>query len=119
MGKNANISMPGRLLYVITMVIVLLVTSYRPTMQADLPSGHLMTEMTGQDDSDRPEHNVLDTAYEAILPIYKIQLTFFCSFVTEYQLIEEIELTMGEEVPPLLTSYFKILFRTFISPNAP
>lgn len=124
MSKNDNISSLGRYLYILTTVIVLLVTSFRPVMMSDLwsesdapPALHQSSLQERQED--QPEPTVLDAAYEAILPIYKLQISFFYSFISEYQLIEEIILTIGSESPQPINRYFVILFRTFISPNAP
>ncbi|MFP4089431.1 MAG: hypothetical protein ACLFUB_05265 [Cyclobacteriaceae bacterium] len=101
-----------------------MVTSFRPVMVTDLwsdasaPSAQQQSSLQERQD-DQPEPTVLDAAYEAIIPIYKLQIAFFYSFVTEYQLIEELILTIGAENPQPINRYFVILFRTFISPNAP
>ena len=62
---------------------------------------------------------IISAVYEAIVPVYKIQVAVIYNSVLELELIEEVKESIRIRAPIPHSSYFKILFRTFISPNAP
>jgi hypothetical protein len=110
------------LFIVLTTFMMLLVTSYRPFMMHNLSSAEPVThhQEAASDETPSSENiTILSAVYEAIVPIYKIQIAVIYNAIFELQLIEEIieNINVGLALPQ--SSYFKILFRTFISPNAP
>lgn len=101
---------------------MLLVTSYRPFMMHNLslsePISH--SQDVSEDETPSSENvSVLTAVYEAIVPIYKIQIAVIYSAILELELIEEIIENVNVDLPLPQSGYFKILFRNFISPNAP
>lgn len=101
---------------------MLLVTSYRPFMMHNLSLGEPVSHHQDVSADETPSSEnitVLSAVYEAIVPIYKIQISVIYSAILELELIEEIIENVNVDLPLPQSSYFKILFRTFISPNAP
>lgn len=72
-----------------------------------------------EDKSSSEDISILSAVYEAIVPVYKIQVAVVYNNVLELELIEEIQETISVKAPLTRSTYLQILFRTFISPNAP
>ncbi len=72
-------------------------------------------------DSDHEEDNrvVLTSLEAAVIPVCKIQLAFFCSFVQELALIEKIVERVAVDVPLPQSNYFRTLFQLISPANAP
>lgn len=102
---------------------MMLVTSYRPfmmhTLSLEEPATHYQGAASADDDQSSENITILSAVYEAIVPIYKIQVAVIYSAFFELELIEEIIENVSVDLPLPQSSYFRILFRTFISPNAP
>lgn len=102
---------------------MLLVTSHRPFMMhksLDADASVSQYQDVSSDETPASENiTILSAAYEAIVPIYKIQIAVVYSAILELRLIEEIVENVNVDLAFPQSSYFKILFRTFISPNAP
>ncbi|WP_277483884.1 hypothetical protein [Catalinimonas alkaloidigena] len=76
-------------------------------------------DVPAEKESSTDHISFISAAYEAVVPIYKIQIAVIYSAILELKLIEEIIESVDIDLPLPHSSYFKILFRTFISPNAP
>ncbi len=101
---------------------MLLVTSYRPIMMYALSSeanSNCYQEASSDNDKSSENVTVLTAVYEAIVPIYKLHVPVVYSAFFELALIEEIVENINVDLPLAQSTYFRILFRTFISPNAP
>lgn len=116
-------SLSRNLLIIITSVLLLFV-SYAPTIQALLFSSESNAWPAG--DNPSPENQKegsdivkISAVYEAVIPIYKIQLAFCCSFIRTFSFIEKTVRNEWFTIPPPQSGYFRILLRRIISPNAP
>ncbi|MEK6477379.1 hypothetical protein WJR50_07590 [Catalinimonas sp. 4WD22] len=112
----------GKRLFILTAIMMLLVTTYRPFMIQglgfDTDVSHYQ-DMSSEEESSSDQVSFISAAYEAIVPIYKIQIAVIYSAILKLELIEEIVESVDIDLPLPQSSYFRILFRTFISPNAP
>lgn len=101
---------------------MLLVTTYRPFMvqslSLDTDVSHYQ-DVSSDEESSSDHGSFISAAFEAIVPIYKIQIAVIYSAILKLELIEEIVESVDIDLPLPQSSYFRILFRTFISPNAP
>ena len=112
----------GKRLFILTAIMMLLVTTYRPFMVQNLsfntdPSHY--QDIPAEKESSSDHISIVSAAYEAVVPIYKIQLAVIYFAIFKLQLIEVIIENVNVDLPLPQSSYFRILFRTFISPNAP
>nr|WKN38318.1 hypothetical protein K4G66_06330 [Tunicatimonas sp. TK19036] len=71
------------------------------------------------DHHDQKTTTTLSSFNEAVLPIVKIQILFFCNFFQELELIEEDAAVTVKDTPLPQSRFFLTLFRQIISPNAP
>lgn len=71
------------------------------------------------DHQDQKSAATLSSFNEAVLPIIKIQILFFCNFFQELELIEEDDAITVRDTPLPQSRFFLTLFRQIISPNAP
>lgn len=70
-------------------------------------------------DNQESDQVVLTSLEAGVLPVYKIQLAFFCSFMRELALVEQPVERAAIDVPLPQSDYFRTLLRRIISPNAP
>lgn len=96
------------------------------TGEAHLEENCLTQDLTDDgetQDSDREDgddHRVVLTSLEAaVIPVCKIQMAFFGSFIRELAWVEKIVERVAIDVPLPQSSYFRTLFQRIISPNAP
>jgi len=110
-----------RFLFILTSVLMLMVSGFR-SFDFDylgLPALEVQQAADEDNTSSSEDIAIMRAVYEAIVPVYKIQVAIICNNVLELELIEEIKESTRVRAPIPRSSYFKILFRTFISPNAP
>ncbi|MEQ9439691.1 MAG: hypothetical protein RIG62_11615 [Cyclobacteriaceae bacterium] len=80
----------------------------------------LQEQTTPTDDTtDQKTSTTLSSFNEAVIPIIKIQILFFCNFFQEVELIEEDNAFATKNTPLPQSRFFLTLFRQIISPNAP
>jgi hypothetical protein len=101
--------------------MMLMVTGYRASLVYSQSHQQSVQQHLAHDQEQPSEDGltVLTAAYEAIVPVYKIQVAVVYSTILELELLEEITENIALDYPLPHSSYFRILFRTFISPNAP
>jgi len=101
--------------------LMLLATGYRPvnTELLSIGSDEVCQQAESEQEAPSKGRAVLSAAYEAIVPAFKVQVAFVYKTVLEFKLIEVIVEGVRQDLPLPQSSYFRILFRTFISPNAP
>lgn len=103
--------------------IVMLAVGQHSASSYDLGWSSSDTHLRGDipDDSSSPAEDVteLSVAYEAIVPVYKIQVSVIYSSLFQLPILEEIADSPRLDYPLPTSSYLKVLFRTFILPNAP
>ena len=68
---------------------------------------------------DQPDPGALTSLEAGVIPVCKIQLAFFCSFMRELALVEQPVERVAVDVPLPQSGYFRTLLRRIISPNAP
>lgn len=122
MNKLRTIFSGKQHLLVFMSFVMLMATGYRPVNPDILGlSGVKEVQQPSDDQADSPseDFSIQSAAYEAIVPVYKIQVAFVYNNILELQLLEEIVESIKADLPLPQSSYFRILFRTFISPNAP
>jgi hypothetical protein len=56
---------------------------------------------------------------EAVLPICKFHIAFYCSFISGFSFVEKVITRVEADIPVPRTTYFQTLFRIIITPNAP
>ena len=106
------------------MVLLMLWTMGGPSWQSlTSPTQDYADSAQGQDCDDQApdeEQQSMLTSLEAgVLPMCKIQLAFFCSFIQEMALVEQPVERVAVDVPLPQSTYFRTLLRRIISPNAP
>ena len=107
-------------LFILTSVLTLIVSGFRPLDLDHLGFVAVEVQQQAEDDQSSSEDiTILSAVCEAIVPVYKIQVAIIYNSVLELELIEEIKESVSTKSPLPRSSYFRILFRTFISPNAP
>lgn len=109
-------------LLILMSFLMLAATGYRPVNPEVLGLGNVEVQQSADDEensSSDEDITILSNAYEAIVPVCKIQVNFVYNTVLELKLIEEIVESVRMDLPLPQSSYFRILFGTFISPNAP
>ncbi len=74
-----------------------------------------------EDNSQEQDHTVtkISAVSEAVLPVYKFQIAFCCSFVREFCFEKKSIPNEIFSFPLPQSHYFRTLFRRIISPNAP
>ena len=81
---------------------------------------NLADDHGAQDDDHEEDSRVVFTSLEAaVIPVCKIHLTFFCSFIQELAFVEEVLERVTVNVPLPQSNYFRTLFQLIISANAP
>lgn len=101
---------------------MLMVSGFRPLDLNTLGVTAVQVQQQTEDEDNKSSSDditTLSAVYEAIVPVYKIQVAIVYNNVLELELIDEITEGISSKSPLPRSSYFRILFRTFISPNAP
>lgn len=82
---------------------------------------HALTEVNNTDEDEDTTHNTttITAAYEAVIPILKLQITTCFHLVQELILLSEIEQQPEFSIPPYINDFFRTLFRHIVAPNAP
>ncbi len=116
-------SMSKNILVVITTILLLFV-SCSPTIRMLLFSPEIShtepQDASSQKDSEQEKDLVkASTVYEAVIPIYKFQIAFCCSFVRSFSFIEKKITNEIFSIPIPQSHYFRTLFRLIIPSNAP
>lgn len=119
MNKLRTIFTGRQHLLIFMALVMLMATGYRPINLDVLGLSSVEVQQRADDDSSEEGLTMLSAAYEAIVPALKIQVAFVYRTILELELIEEIVESVRMDLPLPQSSYFRILFRTFISPNAP
>ncbi|WKN29651.1 hypothetical protein PZB74_11810 [Porifericola rhodea] len=112
----------GRRLFILTSIMMLMVTSYRPIMLHEEAPSRMVShyhDASAEDEHSSDHISIVSAVHEAIVPIYKVQVAVVYNEIFTLELIEEIKECIHVFYPLPQSSYFRILFRTFISPNAP
>ena len=108
------------------MVALMLWISGGPLLEAYVRSaqGNAKTDLTqklpaDQEQEGEPGQIVLTSLEAAVIPVCKIQLAFFCSFIQEVALTEKVVERVTVNVPLPQSNYFRTLFRLILPANAP
>lgn len=113
-----------RSLLIILTSVLLAFVSCAPTFQALFLSpetGASQADAIHSSEDQKEDADILkvSAAYEAVIPICKIQLGFCCSFIRTFSFLEKTVRNEWFTIPSPQSSYFRILLRRIISPNAP
>ena len=122
--NSIDTSLNSRTLLVVLTTTLLLFVSCGHTIQMLLfsPKAHTTEHAEKSSSNDKSQETDLtkvSALCEAVIPVYKFQIAFCCTFVRTFSFIEKTVTNESFSVLLPQSSYFRTVLRLIISPNAP